>query len=92
MDDYEIIVTTDGHTVQPLFFPGGDIGRISAAGTINDVSMMGAKPLAITNAMIVQEGFDIDAIAPPRKRRAETARRRRRINEPNFVILGSFLR
>ena len=60
MDDYEIIVTTDGHTVQPLFFPGGDIGRISAAGTINDVSMMGAKPLAITNAMIVQEGFDID--------------------------------
>lgn len=60
IDDYEIIVTTDGHTVQPLFFPGGDIGRISAAGTINDVSMMGAKPLAITNAMIVQEGFDID--------------------------------
>ncbi len=60
MDDYEIIVTTDGHTVQPLFFPGGDIGRISAAGTINDVSMMGAKPLAITNAMIVQEGFDIE--------------------------------
>ena len=60
MDDYEIIVTTDGHTVQPLFFPGGDIGRISAAGTINDVSMMGAKPLPITNAMIVQEGFDIE--------------------------------
>ncbi|WP_295721861.1 hydrogenase expression/formation protein HypE [uncultured Methanobrevibacter sp.] len=59
MDDYEIIVSTDGHTIQPLFFPGGDIGRISAAGTINDVSMMGAKPLAITNAMIVQEGFDI---------------------------------
>ena len=58
--DYEIVVTTDGHTVDPLFFPGGDIGRIAAAGTINDVSMMGAKPLAITNAMIVAEGFDIE--------------------------------
>ncbi len=43
----------------PLFFPGGDIGRISAAGTINDVSVMGAKPLAISNAIIMQEGFPI---------------------------------
>lgn len=58
--DYEIVVSTDGHTVDPLFFPGGDIGRISAAGTINDVSVMGAKPLAITNAMIISEGFNID--------------------------------
>ncbi len=58
--DYEIVVTTDGHTVDPLFFPGGDIGRISAAGTINDVSVMGAKPLAISNAIIMQEGFPID--------------------------------
>ncbi len=58
LGDYEIVVTTDGHTVNPLFFPGGDIGRISAAGTINDVSVMGAKPLA--NAMILQEGFPIE--------------------------------
>ncbi len=58
--DYEIVVTTDGHTIDPLFFPGGDIGRISAAGTINDVSVMGAKPLAISNAIIMQEGFPID--------------------------------
>ena len=60
IDDYEIVVTTDGHTIDPLFFPGGDIGRISAAGTINDVSVMGAKPLAISNAIIMQEGFPID--------------------------------
>ena len=60
LGDYEIVVTTDGHTVNPLFFPGGDIGRISAAGTINDVSVMGAKPLAISNAMILQEGFPIE--------------------------------
>jgi len=57
LDDYEIVVSTDSHTIAPLFFPGGDIGRISMAGTINDVSVMGAKPLAITNAMVISEGF-----------------------------------
>lgn len=65
LGDKEVVITTDGHTVDPLFFPGGDIGRISAAGTINDVSVMGAKPLAITNAMIISEGFpleDVDTI------------------------------
>ena len=60
LDDWEIVVTTDGHTIDPLFFPGGDIGRISAAGTINDVSVMGARPLAISNAIIMQEGFPIE--------------------------------
>ncbi len=60
LGDYEIVITTDGHTIDPLFFPGGDIGRISASGTINDVAVMGAKPLAITNAIIMQEGFPID--------------------------------
>jgi hydrogenase expression/formation protein HypE len=56
-DDYEIVVSTDSHTVDPIFFPGGDIGRISMAGTVNDVSVMGARPLAISNAMIISEGF-----------------------------------
>jgi hydrogenase expression/formation protein HypE len=60
LGDSEIVITTDGHTINPLFFPGGDIGRISAAGTINDVAVMGAKPLAITNAMIIKEGFSIE--------------------------------
>jgi hydrogenase expression/formation protein HypE len=55
--DYEIVLTTDSHTVNPIFFPGGDIGKISIAGTVNDVSVMGAKPLAIANAMVVSEGF-----------------------------------
>ena len=62
LENTEIVVTTDGHTINPLFFPGGDIGRISAAGTINDVAVMGAKPLAITNAMIIKEGFPIEDI------------------------------
>ncbi|KAF5089077.1 Carbamoyl dehydratase HypE [anaerobic digester metagenome] len=55
--DYEIVISTDSHTVNPIFFPGGDIGKISIAGTVNDVSVMGAKPLAIANAMVVSEGF-----------------------------------
>jgi hydrogenase expression/formation protein HypE len=54
---YEIVISTDSHTIDPLFFPGGDIGRISMAGTINDVSVMGARPLAIASAMVISEGF-----------------------------------
>lgn len=72
LGDYEIVLTTDGHTVNPLFFPGGDIGRISAAGTINDVSVMGARPLAITNAMILQEGFSIEDLDKIMKSMDET--------------------
>ena len=56
-DDHVVVTTVDSHTVQPLFFPGGDIGRISAAGTLNDVSVMGVKPVALTNAMVISEGF-----------------------------------
>ncbi|WP_409200774.1 hydrogenase expression/formation protein HypE [Methanobrevibacter sp. DSM 116169] len=74
LGDYEIVITTDGHTINPLFFPGGDIGRISAAGTINDVSVMGAKPLAITNAMIIREGFPIDDLDKIMKSLDETCR------------------
>ena len=55
--EYEIIISTDSHTIHPIFFPGGDIGKISMAGTVNDVSVMGAKPLAIASAMVLSEGF-----------------------------------
>jgi hydrogenase expression/formation protein HypE len=57
LGEYEIVISTDSHTVDPIFFPGGDIGRISMAGTINDVSVMGARPLAIASAMVISEGF-----------------------------------
>lgn len=57
LDEYEIVISTDSHTINPIFFPGGDIGKISIAGTVNDVSVMGAKPLAIASAMIISEGF-----------------------------------
>lgn len=56
--DQWLIVTTDSHVISPIFFPGGDIGRLAVAGTVNDLAMMGATDvLALTFAMIVEEGF-----------------------------------
>jgi len=57
-----IVFTTDGHTVKPLFFPGGDIGSLSVYGTVNDISVMGAQPLAIASAMILEEGLEIEVL------------------------------
>src|SRR5659263_37242 len=50
--DKEIVVSTDSYIVSPIFFPGGDIGKLAACGTINDLSMMGAKPLALSLAAV----------------------------------------
>jgi hydrogenase expression/formation protein HypE len=56
--DQWLVVTTDSHVVHPRFFPGGDIGRLSVAGTVNDLAMMGAtEPLGLTCAVILEEGF-----------------------------------
>jgi hydrogenase expression/formation protein HypE len=56
--DQWLIVTTDSHVVQPRFFPGGDIGRLSISGTVNDLAMMGAtEPLGLTCAVVLEEGF-----------------------------------
>lgn len=58
----DVVFTTDGHTVKPLFFPGGDIGSLSVCGTVNDISVMGAKPLAMSLAVILEEGLEIDQL------------------------------
>jgi hydrogenase expression/formation protein HypE len=58
-----IVFTTDSHVVRPVFFPGGDIGRIAVCGTINDLAMMGGKPIALSCGMIIEEGFEIDDLA-----------------------------
>ena len=56
--DQWLILTTDSHVVHPVFFPGGDIGRLAIAGTVNDLAMMGAtEPLGLTSAVIIEEGF-----------------------------------
>ncbi|HSQ66660.1 MAG TPA: hydrogenase expression/formation protein HypE, partial [Polyangiaceae bacterium] len=53
-----LVVTTDSHVISPIFFPGGDIGRLAISGTVNDLAMMGAtKVLALTCAVILEEGF-----------------------------------
>jgi hydrogenase expression/formation protein HypE len=56
--DRFLVVTTDSHVVHPIFFPGGDIGRLSVSGTVNDLAMMGAtEPLALTCAAVLEDGF-----------------------------------
>ena len=54
-----MVMATDAHVVSPLFFPGGDIGCLSVHGTINDVAVMGARPLYLSAAFIIEEGFKI---------------------------------
>ncbi len=53
----QLVMSTDGHVVSPLFFPGGDLGELAVNGTINDVAVMGAKPLYLTASFILEEGL-----------------------------------
>ncbi|MDX2471174.1 MAG: hydrogenase expression/formation protein HypE [SAR324 cluster bacterium] len=55
-----LVMTTDSFVVSPLFFPGGDIGKIAVCGTVNDLAMCGAKPLFLSLAIIIEEGFPLD--------------------------------
>jgi hydrogenase expression/formation protein HypE len=73
---HRIAVSTDCHIVNPLFFPGGDIGRLAVCGTVNDVSMLGAKPRYLTAGFILEEGFlvsDLQKIVNSMKSAAEEA-------------------
>jgi hydrogenase expression/formation protein HypE len=54
--------TTDSYVVKPLFFPGGDIGKLAVCGTLNDLAMAGARPLFLSSALIIEEGFPVDAL------------------------------
>lgn len=54
-----MVMSTDGHVISPLFFPGGDIGSLSVHGTINDVAMSGARPLYLSAGFILEEGFPL---------------------------------
>ena len=55
-----IVVTSDSYTVYPIFFPGGDIGKLAACGSINDLAVMGAIPIAMLDTIVVEEGFLIE--------------------------------
>lgn len=56
----DIVFSTDSHTVQPLIFPGGDLGSLSVAGTVNDVAALGADPIALSSGFIIEEGLEFD--------------------------------
>jgi hydrogenase expression/formation protein HypE len=58
-----IAFSTDSFVVQPIFFPGGDIGKLAIAGTVNDVAVMGALPVLVSVAFIIEEGFLISDLA-----------------------------
>ena len=73
--DRWLVVTTDSHVVHPIFFPGGDIGRLAVSGTVNDLAMMGAtEPLALTCAVILEEGFAADDLVRIRDSMLEASR------------------
>ena len=74
LEKSEMVISTDSHTVFPLFFPGGNIGSLAAAGTINDVAMMGARPLVITSALVIEEGFPISKLEKVLESMAVTAK------------------
>jgi hydrogenase expression/formation protein HypE len=69
-----IAFTTDSYVVTPLFFPGGDIGKLAVNGTVNDLAMSGAKPLYLSAAFIMEEGFSMEELSQVTQSMAEAAR------------------
>lgn len=61
-NDCQTVFTTDAFTVQPMFFPGGDIGHLAVCGTVNDLAMMGAVPVALSLALIIEAGLELDVL------------------------------
>jgi hydrogenase expression/formation protein HypE len=63
IEGIKLALTTDSYVVDPVFFPGGDIGKLAIFGTVNDLAMVGAKPLFLTVGFILEEGFELDKIS-----------------------------
>lgn len=82
----KIAFTTDSFVVNPLFFPGADIGKLAVCGTINDLAVMGAKPLYLTCAFIIEEGLDISILEKIIKSIKKSA------NEFKVTIVGGDLK
>jgi hydrogenase expression/formation protein HypE len=62
IDGQRYALTTDSHVVSPLFFPGGDIGRLAICGTVNDLAMVGALPTALTCGFVLEEGLSFEVL------------------------------
>ncbi len=70
-----IVFTTDSHTVRPIVFPGGDIGSLSVAGTVNDLSVVGAEPLGLSCGFVLEEGLAFEELERILKSMAATCRK-----------------
>ncbi len=68
-----LALTTDSYVVDPLFFPGGDIGKLAIYGTVNDLAVGGAKPLYLTCSAIIEEGLEVETLRQISKSMAEAA-------------------
>ena len=71
-----MVLKSDSYTVKPIFFPGGDIGRLAVSGTVNDICMIGGDPLALAEGFILEEGFslgDLDKILQSMRDASEEA-------------------
>ena len=67
--------TTDSFVVDPIFFPGGNIGKLAIAGTVNDLAVSGAKPLYLSTSFIIEEGFSFEELETIVKTMAEEAKK-----------------
>lgn len=75
LDSNKVVFTTDSFVVNPIFFNGGDIGKLSICGTVNDISVSGAKPLFLSSAFIIEEGFSMEKLEIIVKSMADEAKR-----------------
>ena len=73
----KMAVSTDGFIVSPAFFPGGNIGKLSICGTVNDLACMGAKPMYLTCAFVIEEGFPHGEAGGDRRRHGKNSKRSR---------------
>ena len=71
----DIVFSTDSHTITPIIFPGGDLGSLAVAGTVNDISVMGAKPIALSLGFIIEEGLDLKSFETIVKSIATTSKK-----------------
>jgi len=74
IDGSRLAFTTDSFVVSPLFFPGGDIGKLAVYGTVNDLAMAGAKPAYLSTGFVLEEGFPLDELARVVASMSEAAR------------------
>jgi hydrogenase expression/formation protein HypE len=75
LDEGYFAFTTDSYVVKPIFFPGGDIGKLAVCGTVNDLAVSGARPLYLSAGFILEEGFPISELEAVVKSMAETAQK-----------------